>query len=229
MKVCLVGARRGAFAAMAAALVLSFSTPAHATAGSSDEFVPPPDKIVIDVVTVNGSGCKPGTAAVAVSPDNTAFTVTYSEYLAQVGVGSKPTDFRKNCQLNLRVHVPQGFTYAISQVDYRGFASLAKGASAISRANYYFQGSSQTAHRQYQINGPLEDSWQDTDKIPFDQLVWKKCGEERNININTELRVNKGTSDPKKTTSFVTMDSTDGSIKTIYHFSWKKCPVVDWN
>ena len=75
---------------------------------------PPTDHIVIDVITVNGSGCPAGTAAVAVSPDNTAFTVTYSDYLAQVGIGSVPTDFRKNCQLNILVHVPQGFTYAIA-------------------------------------------------------------------------------------------------------------------
>src|SRR3712207_1310352 len=68
---------------------------------------PPTEKIVIDVVTVNGSGCPVGTAAVAVAPDNTAFTVTYSDYLAQVGVGAKPTDFRKNCQLALQVHVPE--------------------------------------------------------------------------------------------------------------------------
>ncbi len=73
--------------------------PAHA-AGHSGFWPtpPPPDRIVIDVVTVNGSGCPAGTAAIAVSPDNQAFTVTYSDYLAQVGVGSKPTDFRKNCQ-----------------------------------------------------------------------------------------------------------------------------------
>ncbi|GAA1809076.1 hypothetical protein GCM10009835_30230 [Planosporangium flavigriseum] len=100
---------------------------------------PPPDKIVIDVVTVNGSGCPAGTAAVAVSPDNAAFTVTYSHYLAQVGVGAKPTDFRKNCQLNLAVHVPQGFTYAIAKADYRGFAHLENGATGLQRANYYFQ------------------------------------------------------------------------------------------
>ncbi|CAM5378677.1 hypothetical protein SALBM311S_06184 [Streptomyces alboniger] len=34
---------------------------------------------------MNGSGCPQGTAAVAVSEDNTAFTVTYSDYLAQAG------------------------------------------------------------------------------------------------------------------------------------------------
>ena len=27
----------------------------------------------------------------------------------------------------------------------------------------------------------------------------------------------------KTKTSFITMDSTDGSINTVYHFAWKKC------
>src|SRR5512142_1289035 len=111
------------------------AVPAHAQGFLSSPTPPPPDKIVIDVVTVNGSGCPAGTAAVAVSPDNTAFTVTYSQYLAQVGVGATATDFRKNCQLSLAVHVPQGFTFAIAEADYRGFASLAAGASGTERAN----------------------------------------------------------------------------------------------
>jgi hypothetical protein len=187
-------------------------------------FPPPPsNQIVIDVVTVNGSGCPAGTAAVAVSPDNTAFTVTYSSYLAMVGVGSIPTDFRKNCQLNLRVHVPQGFTYAIAQADYRGFASLAGGATAMERANYYFQGNSQTAFIVHPFTGMLDDNWQTTDMVDVAALVYAPCGEQRNLNINTELRVAAGTSNPATTTSFMSMDSTDGAINTIYHFAWKQC------
>nr|WP_042194669.1 DUF4360 domain-containing protein [Kibdelosporangium sp. MJ126-NF4] len=185
---------------------------------------PPPDKIIIDVATVNGSGCRPGTAAVTVSEDNEAFTVTYSEFLAQVGVGALPTDFRKNCQIALKVHVPQGFTYAVAQADYRGFASLEKGASGIERANYYFQGMSPTAFVSHPLNGAMSDNWQFTDTTDIAALVYHPCGELRNFNVNTELRVNAGTSDPKKTTSFLAMDSTDGSIKTTYHFHWKTCP-----
>ncbi len=186
--------------------------------------VPPTDKITINVVTVNGSGCRPGTAAVAVSPDNEAFTVTYSEYTAQVGVGSKPTDFRKNCQLNLKVRVPQGFTYGIASADYRGFASLEKGATALERVGYYFQGNSPTQFVDHIFEGPFRDDWQKTDRTEVGAIVYKPCGENPNFGINTELRVSAGTSDPKNTTSFITMDSTDGDIKTTYHFAWKNCP-----
>src|SRR5690606_10032907 len=90
---------------------------------------PPPGQVTVDLVTVNGSGCPAGTTAVAVSPDNTAFTVTYSDYLAQVGLGARPIDARKNCQLSVVVHVPQGLTYAVAQADYRGYAYLEPGAS----------------------------------------------------------------------------------------------------
>ncbi|RZU50791.1 uncharacterized protein DUF4360 [Krasilnikovia cinnamomea] len=201
-----------------------FASPASAI-GYLDLPVPPPsDRIVIDVVTVNGTGCPAGTAAIAVSPDNTAFTVTYSAYTAQVGVGAAPTDWRKNCQLNIVVHVPHGFTYAISKVDYRGFASLAAGASAIERANYYFQGQSQTAYISHPFYGPLGDDWQTTDEVAVAALVWAPCGALRNLNINTELRAIAGTSDTTRTTSFITMDSTDGAINTTYHFAWAQCP-----
>src|SRR4051794_3787745 len=67
-------------AALALLAPTALASAAHAQAAPGWAVPPPPDKIVIDVVTVNGSGCRPGTAAVAVSPDNTAFTVTYSEY-----------------------------------------------------------------------------------------------------------------------------------------------------
>jgi hypothetical protein len=184
---------------------------------------PPPDKIIIDVATVNGSGCRPGSAAVAVSEDNEAFTVTYSEFLAQVGPGIPAADSRKNCQISLKVHVPSGFTYAIAQADYRGYANLMRGATALERANYYFQGQSPTAFVNHPFGGPLDDNWQTTDTTDIAALVYHPCGELRNFNINTELRVARGTSSPTLT-SFMAMDSTDGSIKTTYHFHWKTCP-----
>ncbi|MGY0067105.1 DUF4360 domain-containing protein [Streptomyces sp. QTS137] len=211
----------GLLLSTAVAALFTAATPAHdPSAGFVD---PPPDKIVIKVATVNGSGCPQGTTAVAVSEDNTAFTVTYSDYLAQAGGASDPTAFRRNCQLSLIVHVPQGFTYAIAGADYRGFAALQPGASGTQRASYYFQGSPNTEYRSHPFAGPYDDNWQATDTTDWAQLVYAPCGVQRNFNINTELRVSAGTSSPDKV-SFMTMDSTDGDISTTYHMAWKECP-----
>ncbi|MXM62643.1 DUF4360 domain-containing protein [Streptomyces sp. HUCO-GS316] len=205
----------------AVAALLTTALPSQAPSGGWED--PPPDKIIIKIATVNGSGCPQGTTAIAVSEDNTAFTVTYSDYLAQAGGNSDPTAFRKNCQLNLVVHVPQGFTYAIASADYRGFASLQSGASGTQRASYYFQGSPNTASRTHPFSGPYNDNWQATDSTDWAQLVWAPCGVQRNFNINTELRVNAGSQAPGRV-SFMTMDSTDGDISTVYHLAWKECP-----
>ncbi|TDD50788.1 DUF4360 domain-containing protein [Saccharopolyspora elongata] len=209
------------FAALSAAALTALTM--FSPVGYHDDVPPPTGKITIDVATVNGSGCPAGTAAIAVSPDNTSFTVSYSDYLAKVGPGADPTAFRKNCQLNLIVNIPQGFTYGIASADYRGFAHLEPGATGLEKASYYFQGMSETGRFQTPFSGPLSDNWQVTDSTEIGAIVYKPCGEQRNFNINTELRVDAGTSDPSKT-SFMSMDSTDGNIDTTYHFQWKECP-----
>ncbi|WP_460542768.1 DUF4360 domain-containing protein [Glycomyces halotolerans] len=199
-----------------AALLLSGPAQADAVATSA-----PSGKITVDVATVNGSGCPRGTAAVAVNSDNTAFTVTYSRFLAEAGGNADTVDFRKNCQLNLVVNIPSGFTYAIAKADYRGFAHLERGASGMQKASYYFSGSSATTSSTHKLDGPYSDNWQFTDRSSVQELVYKPCGEQRNLNINAELRVNAGDDASRK--SFMAMDSTDGNIATVYHFAWKRC------
>lgn len=179
-----------------------------------------PDYVRVEVVTVNGSGCPAGTAAVATAEDRTTFTVTYSQFLAQAGGSSEPTDFRKNCQLALQLSYPQGFTVGITQADYRGFAHLLAGASGMEQGNYYFAGTSPTARKPHHFHGPLSDNWQVTDTTQWDAIVYPPCGERRIFNVNTELRVQAGSS---RGTSFMVMDSTDSNVSTRYHFSWKRC------
>jgi len=205
-------------------MVLSLLVPTmSAQAATQADESPPPGLITLDLTTVNGSGCPAGTAAVAVAPDHTAFTVTYSDYTAKVGPNVQPTDRRVNCQLSMLAHVPQGFTYAITSADYRGYANLAKGAWGLEKASYYFQGSPGTVYRQHRIDGATDDNFEFTDDTPIAALVWAPCGALRNFNVNTELRVNAGSSDPSRTPSYLTMDSTDLSVHTIYHLAWKHC------
>ncbi|GAA2688015.1 DUF4360 domain-containing protein [Actinoplanes palleronii] len=207
---------------LATAATLLASLAATAAPAGAAPAAPPRNQMVIDVVSANGSGCPWGTAAVTVSPDSKAFTVTYSEFTAQTGAGAGPTEFRKNCQLGLNVHVPQGYTYAIASTDYRGYAHLERGSSATQTAYYYFQGEQGTSRIRHNFAGPADGDWQRTDRIGVSSLAYLPCGEQRYLNVNTELRVSGGWSDKKKT-SFMTMDSTDGNLDTVYHVAWKKC------
>ncbi|GAA1270433.1 DUF4360 domain-containing protein [Kitasatospora nipponensis] len=206
----------------ATATLLATSLLCGTAAQAQPADVTPPGGFTVGLVSLNGSGCPAGTAAVATSPDQTAFTVTYSDYLAQVGTGAGPTDFRKNCQLTVRVNAPQGFTYAVAEADYRGYAYLASGAAAQEKASYYFQGQPQTTSATHSFTGPLDDNWQATDVTSIAALVWAPCGATRDLNINTQLRVSASPSAPTAT-SFMTMDSTDGSLTTIYHLAWEHC------
>ncbi|GAB2868818.1 DUF4360 domain-containing protein [Lentzea nigeriaca] len=207
--------RKATAAAALAALFTLSSAPAHAD-------TIPSDRVTIDVVTVNGSGCRQGTAEVIVSSDNTSFWVIYSDYLAQAGKGASATDFRKNCQLNLQVNIPQGFTYGIAEATYAGFAHLERGATGNQWVNYYFQGQSANNVKKQTFAGPYDDNWSVTHRTEFADIVYAPCGEKRNLNVNSALRVDKGTSDTN-TNSFMTMDYQRGEVRTLFHFSWKRC------
>jgi hypothetical protein len=220
----LIRAGQAVLAGLSTILVLTTSAQAAAAAANSQGFdsTPPPDRITVTVVTVNGSGCPAGTATVTPFPDSTGFRVTYRQFIARVGADADPTDFRKNCQLNLGIHVPQGFTYAIAQATYRGFAHLENGATGLLRAAYYFQGSSDTVYLDHTLTGPFSDLWRATDSTPVVELVFAPCGRDVNLNINSELRVHASASDPEP--SFMAMNSTRGDIDTLFQFHWKHCP-----
>ncbi|WP_436742814.1 DUF4360 domain-containing protein [Streptomyces radiopugnans] len=180
----------------------------------------PPAAVGIDVLTVNGSGCPAGTAQVTVSEGGTAFTVTYDGYLAQVGLAADPTDLRKNCRLVLRVDAPAGHTYAVSGLEHRGYALLQRGASAVQQTSYHFQGSAGTATVSRSFTGPYRGAWRTSDD-GGDERVWAPCGEQRDLNVNTSLRVSAGTS-PADSVSFTAARSTS-STGTSFELAWKKC------
>ena len=192
--------------------------PAPRTAGTP---APPSGSVGITVLNVTGSGCRPGTTAVAMSPDNTAFTVTYSGYLAQVGVGAGRNDGVQDCRINVQLRPPAGYADAVDSVDYRGFASLATGASATQSAIFYVNGTAKPPYRVYPFTGPFSDDWQTTD-VPATP-VYGACGATRVLSIDTQLVVATGSSDPAATTSFIAMDSTDSSARSTYHLGWTHC------
>lgn len=202
--------------ALAAALVAitAYAAPSSASSQAEPTSAPPGE---VRIQTINGSGCPAGSASVRMNSGNTSFDVSYSDFVVLSGGQAAPTEFRKNCQLSLRVDAPEGYRYAIRSVEYRGFAHLDDDARGLMQAGYYFQGSSDTDYRSKEFYGPFTDTWTVTHE---GGLAWSKCGDRPNLNINAELRVYAGDDD---STSLMAMDSTRGSAKTTYHLAWEKC------
>lgn len=183
---------------------------------------PPAERLTVQIVTVSGSGCPQGTSAISMSPDNTRFIVTNSAYIALAGLGARPLDSRKNCFLTVMIAPPSGYTYAVSRVEYQGYAHLEAGATARERGDFFFQGTRAAGYVSHEFVGPMDDEFFWDAPVDPSALTWLPCGEQRYLNLATELRVAVGTSDPTSTTSYITMDST-GWVFTGYHLVWSKC------
>lgn len=166
-----------------------------------------------------GTGCPTGSARAVVSPDRTSFTMIFDNYIAQAGSG-RPMIDRKNCQILVNLDVPQGWTYSIARMDYRGFYSLGAGASGTQQATYYFQGMTQQASLRTNFVGPTQGNYLFSDTLGLNALVWAPCGARVGVNINTSLlaQVNN-----PSTYAYLTTDSADGSVKTTFALQWQKC------
>jgi hypothetical protein len=178
-------------------------------------------RVTIKKVDVKGDGCRSDTVAVAMSGDDTAFTVTYNAYTALAGAGTKKPDQRKTCSITVRLDVPPQMTYAVTSVDHRGYAQLYAGATAELASRYHFQGAGAPEHTRHTVTGELLDNWQLTDTVPAGTAVFGACGKDRKFDIDTELTVRSAPGDPL--TSYITMDSTDSAVTATYRIAYRAC------
>ena len=206
-------------AALGAALFSSLAVapiPASAAVPAAPSAAPP--SFTVRLLTANGSGCPVGSTAVS-RLSNTAFTVTYSQYIAASGGGTSPLDFRKNCQLNTRVGVPAGWTFGVSEVDYRGYAHLGRGALGAIGASYYFAGLPGSSTQGHLIHGATDGDYEFNDRATL--MTWAPCRTAIGLNINTSLRAYAGSD--QSYLNLLTMDSTDVSLGTVYHLAFRRC------
>jgi hypothetical protein len=216
MKERTINKRRAAATALAAVLTLTVGSPALGSPAPAGSDVA--GKVTVEVVANNGSGCAAGTATVVSNADDTGFRVRYRDFVARAGSDASAIERRKNCQLSVLVGIPDGWTVAIASANYRGRASLQAGASALQRTNYYWQGSSESHRSDHTFAGPFSGTWAAWDAAPV--LLYAPCDAQRVLNVNTELRVDAGTS---AGTSAMSMSATEGDVETLFNFSWSRC------
>jgi hypothetical protein len=183
---------------------------------------PSPNSVYVNNIAYAGTGCPAGTVAGSISADAKSFNLLFDSFVAEAGPGVPLIQSRKNCQLAINLHVPNGWSFSIATIDYRGYAQLEDKVIGLQRSTYYFGGSLQQVSAETQLVGPTEQDYVIRDQVPLVGNVWSKCGVDRPLNINTQVRVNNS----KNTSGYgmLTTDSIDGQVEQVWGLIWKPCP-----
>ncbi|TYB48633.1 DUF4360 domain-containing protein [Actinomadura chibensis] len=177
---------------------------------------PPPPGVAFTVEGVNGQGCD--LQSLTVPESASEFTVRYGTYQAWGGGGSTSADWVKRCQVVLRAQIPSGFTYAIAGVNYRGYAEQAAGARGLLRGWYSFESMTPSEPLNHLETGPNVKHWSVNTEVAETDLVFKPCGEDRLLYLDSELRVDAGQP------TFMAMGTTaDPAASNTVHLAWKSC------
>jgi len=177
-------------------------------------------EIEIKGVAYAGSGCPSGTVASQLSTDKTTLTLIYDDFIAQSGKNIPPKDYRKNCQLNVKLRYPQGWQFSVFKADYRGHATLPHGATGTCKATYYFSGDSKQMSSTKTFKGPMDEDYLKTDTFGVSSTVWSPCGAEGMLNINSAIQLSPLDSEKR---ALLTSESTDLKFKQIQYLQWRKC------
>ena len=146
-------------------------------------------EVIIEGIAFAGSGCPAGSVAGQLSTDQTTITLLYDSFVAQAGQGITASNYRKNCQLNVKIRYPSGWQFSVFKADYRGYAQIPSGDTGTCKATYYFSGDSRQISSTMTFKGPYDDNYLKTDQFGVDSTIWSPCGLEGLLNINSEVRL----------------------------------------
>ena len=176
--------------------------------------------VTIQEVGYAGNGCPAGSAEVILANDKKSASVIFDDYIVEAGGQGQRTFNRKKCDLAFGLKVPNGWSVAMINADYRGFIDLPRRAKATFTRDYFFAGS----------RGPrLKKTWKGAQSDDFfvnDQMgvmsqVYSACGADVILRSKTAatVRTSRGHE------AMAAIDSADLTSKTIfrYNFSWKQC------
>ncbi len=180
-----------------------------------------PPWVTIDSVKYAGTGCPAGSVMENLSDDYKAFSLMFDDYVVEAGPGVSRREMRKACQINVDLKFPQGWSFSIMDVDYRGYVSLDRGVTGVAQSDYYFQGQRGSARLKTNFRGPVDKDYEYRDRLGMSSVVWSPCGANRSLNIKSQIRVDNRRN--RNGTGLLTLDSIDGEVKHIYGIQWRRC------
>jgi hypothetical protein len=189
------------------------SWPAPATAKKAK-----PDSFAIERIDCSGEGCPPASVSASATADAGAFIVLYSRMYAQAAPNVDAAFAKRKCQLHLQLAVPKGWSYALTAVDFRGFAALDASVDASEESSYHMSGESPETTAAFRRHGAFEDEFAVEDIGANAPPYWSRCGGGKNLMITTTIAVDAGAN--RAGSGLLELDDVDGQL---FHVAWRPC------
>ena len=177
------------------------------------------DGISLGTPGYGGNGCPANSASVTLSEDGQSLSIIFDQFIVEAGGASRKTQDRKTCNIAIPVHVPQGYSVSVIDVDYRGYVSLPSQASARLTAEYFLAGSVGPRFDKSFI-GRTDTDYTFRNSIGVQAQVWSPCGADTNLRVNAAMLVktNRYGDD-----AMATVDSADFKAGILYQLQWRRC------
>jgi hypothetical protein len=173
----------------------------------------------LGVPDYGGSGCPAGSASTVLSPEEDTLSILFDSYVSEAGGTTGRRVDRKSCAIGIPVEVPQGFSVAVFQVDYRGANIIPPGGMNRFNVEYFWAGvRGPTISRAF--TGPTNGDFTLTDSLLATTLVWTPCGQSVTLRINSSMMAQTNRNNDQ---TMGIVDSADVSSGLIYHLQWRQC------
>lgn len=187
---------------------------------------PPADQVKIVAITHSGNGCPQNTVATTVNSDRTVITLGFDSFQTYIGPGTSVRDRSKNCQIHLTLSYPEGFSFAVMQSVYHGFALLEPGTTGDFLSTYYFSSDAdETCTTRSRIEG--NDFWSEgqvytqEDLVPAANMVRSPCGgSTAMLNINNRVSL---LSTVSTAAGMISNDDQTLALTQQIHIDWFPC------
>lgn len=167
-----------------------------------------------------GTGCPAGSASATLTPDGSVLSVLFDQFFAEAGNTTGRRIDRKNCSLRIPVNVANGYQVALLAFDYRGFAAVPNGGTAVLDASYAYIGQPYPVRFSKTFRSGYNNNYSVTNELISTTLTWSPCGKQVMLEASVAARA---TAPNNMQQTMLAVDSVDVQAGILYSVRFQRC------
>lgn len=187
---------------------------------------PPAEQITISSVSHSGNGCPQGSVSSTMNLEKTIITLGFDRFQTYIGPGTSVLDRTKNCQIHVNLKYPSGFSFAVVDSVYHGFALLESGVTSDFLSTYYFSNDAANTctTRSTIVGGGIWAEGQvytQQDTVPATNVIRSPCsGSNAILNINNRINLSSSSA---TASGMISNDDATLALTQQVNIKWYSC------